>query len=190
MTATPRAAEIDVVVEAEGWESVDLAPLAQAAAEATLARLGLDGPAEIVLLATSDAAVAELNARFRGKPAATNVLSWPAQSLAPPAPGDYPPPPEADATGTLVLGDIALAWETCAREAHEAGKPLESHVAHLVVHATLHLVGFDHISDRDAALMEGLETEILRALGLPDPYFGASAHEAPAGQAGRGSGAD
>jgi len=163
-------AEVDVLVEHPGWEGLDLEALAAAAADATLGRLGVSGPAEIVLLATSDDAVAKLNAEFRGKPAPTNVLSWPAQALAPPAPGEAPPAPVPDATGALELGDIALAYETCAHEAEVAGKPLQDHATHLIVHAVLHLAGYDHISERDAALMEGLEAEILASLGLPDPY--------------------
>ena len=68
------------------------------------------------------------------------------------------------------LGDIAIAYDTCAREAMEAGKDLRDHTLHLLVHGTLHLLGFDHIRDGDAALMEGLETEILGKLGIADPY--------------------
>ncbi|NNK77112.1 MAG: rRNA maturation RNase YbeY, partial [Litoreibacter sp.] len=70
----------------------------------------------------------------------------------------------------LELGDIALAYETCAREASEQGKEFADHVTHLLVHGTLHLLGFDHINDADAARMEGLEVRILANLGLPDPY--------------------
>ncbi len=181
-TATPKAAEVDVVVEAGGWEALDLERLADEAAQAVLARLGLAGPAEISLLATSDAAVARLNADFRGKPAPTNVLSWPARALAPPAPGQAPPLPQADATGELFLGDIALAWETCAAEAEAGGKPLSDHAVHLIVHAILHLVGYDHICEEDAALMEGLEIEIISTLGLPDPYSeGPSSGESDSG---------
>ncbi len=169
-TATPRAVEVDVVVEADGWTTLDLDGIATAAAEATLARLGIAGPAVIALLATSDAAVARLNADFRGKPAPTNVLSWPALPLAPPRPGAPPPAPAPDATGELFLGDIALAWETCRREAETGGRPLADHATHLIVHAILHLLGYDHMCDQDAALMEGLEIGILSSLGLPDPY--------------------
>ena len=163
-------AEVDVLVEHPGWEDLDLEGLANAAADATLARLGVSGPAEIALLATSDEVVARLNGEFRGKPVPTNVLSWPSQPLAPPAPGKAPPAPRPDATGALELGDIALAYQTCAREAEAAGKPLADHATHLIVHAVLHLAGYDHISGPDAALMEGLEAEILATLGLPDPY--------------------
>ena len=68
------------------------------------------------------------------------------------------------------LGDIAIAWDTCAREAAEAGKPLEEHLTHLIVHATLHLLGYDHENDADAELMENLESTILVDMGFPDPY--------------------
>ncbi len=68
------------------------------------------------------------------------------------------------------LGDIALAWETCAAEADQAGKPMADHVTHLIVHGTLHLLGFDHERDADAVLMEGIEVEVLGKLGLSDPY--------------------
>jgi probable rRNA maturation factor len=170
MTPMQRRAEIDVIVADARWEALDIEALAARAAEAVLARLGIEGPAEIALLATSDAEVARLNAAHRGKPAPTNVLSWPATALAPPAPGTAPPPPRADATGSLALGDVALAYETCTREARDAGRPAGAHVTHLVVHGILHLLGYDHISDADAALMERLEVEILATLGHPDPH--------------------
>ena len=68
------------------------------------------------------------------------------------------------------LGDIAISYDTCAREAAEAGKPFDFHVIHLIVHGTLHLLGYDHERDGDATLMEGLEVEILGKLDIPDPY--------------------
>ena len=79
-----------------------------------------------------------------------------------------PEPPEPGFEAEL--GDIAIAYETCAREAAEAGKAMRDHTLHLLVHGTLHLFGFDHERDRDATLMEGLETEILGKLGVRDPY--------------------
>lgn len=184
-TPTPRTADPDVAVDvvvdegeaASGWAALGLEALAQEAAAATLARVGLSGPAELSLLASTDAAVSRLNADFRGKPQPTNVLSWPAQELAPAEPGGVPPLPEPDATGELFLGDVALAFETCAREAEMGGKPLAAHATHLVVHAILHLLGYDHICDEDAALMEGLEAEILSSLGLSDPYCGDGADD-------------
>ena len=68
------------------------------------------------------------------------------------------------------LGDIAIAWETCAREAADQGKPMAKHVTHLIVHGVLHLLGYDHVEEEDAALMEGLEVRILASLGVSDPY--------------------
>jgi probable rRNA maturation factor len=98
------------------------------------------------------------------------VLSWPAEDLAASEPGGQPLRPEADFTGEIPLGDIAIAYDTCAREAAAAKKPLADHLRHLIVHGVLHLLGYDHISDLDATVMEGLEVEILGNLGLDDPY--------------------
>ena len=171
MTTSPAERLVEVVVEDDRWAAVDLDRLAERAAQAVLARLGLAAAGfEIALLAASDARVAALNGDFRGRPVPTNVLSWPAADLGPPAAPARPEPgppglPEA-------LGDVALAFETCAREAEAAGKPLADHLTHLVVHATLHLLGYDHGCDAEATVMEGLEVAILAQLGLPDPYEG------------------
>ncbi|HBS50302.1 MAG TPA: rRNA maturation RNase YbeY [Rhodobacteraceae bacterium] len=161
----------DIIIEDDRWSAVPLERLADAAGRAVLARLGLDPETcTASLLACDDARIAALNTEFRGKPAPTNVLSWPAADLAPDRPGGAPIPPAPDFTGEIELGDIALAWDTCAREAAEAGKPLDDHLTHLIVHGLLHLLGYDHESDPDATLMEGLETEIRGKLGVPDPY--------------------
>jgi len=161
----------DTIIEHDAWAALDLETLAETAAVATLTRLGLDPAAhEIALLAADDARLAVLNADFRGKPVPTNVLSWPARTLAPAAPGAVPPLPVPDATGALALGDIALAFGVCAREAAAGGLALGDHVGHLVVHGILHLLGYDHICEEDAVLMEGRETEILATLGIADPH--------------------
>ena len=163
--------QVDIVIECEGWEGLGLQALGERAASATLRHLGLPEAAEIAVLATDDARIRELNAGFRDKDAATNVLSWPAEDLAAETPGGQPARPEADFPGEpAFLGDIALAWETCRAEAETAGKQVSDHVTHLFVHALLHLLGYDHICDEDAVLMERLEVEILAMLGLPDPY--------------------
>ena len=148
---------IDVEIEDEAW----LAALPRAGAivrDAALAALnalpgGARPDAGVVVLLADDAAVGDLNIRFRGKSGPTNVLSFPA-----------PANPED------LLGDIALAVGACAREAQEQGKPLEHHLQHLVVHGVLHLVGYDHVTDAEALEMERLERAVLAGFGTPDPY--------------------
>lgn len=137
-----------IAVEIEGGWPPEAETLAVAAAGAAL-----DRPGDLTVLLTDDATVRDLNARFRGRDATTNVLSFPAPPTAAPH-----------------LGDIALAHGVCAREAAEQGKPLAQHLQHLVVHGVLHLLGFDHLEDDEAEDMEARERAILSRLGVPDPY--------------------
>ncbi len=158
---------VDCVIEDMRWGDIDA--LARIATDATLTRLGLEPSVfEISILACDDARIAALNADFRGKPKATNVLSWPSDGRAAAVDGEMPLAPQPGQDNEL--GDIAIAYDTCAREAADAGKSSQDHTIHLLVHGTLHLLGFDHERDRDATLMEGLETEILGKLGISDPY--------------------
>ncbi|SHL89329.1 probable rRNA maturation factor [Roseovarius pacificus] len=164
----------DTLIEDSRWQEAGLEDLAETAAQAALAHLGLD-PAdwEIAVLGCDDARIAALNADFRGKPQPTNVLSWPEDDLAPDTPGARPAPPGPEAgagQGPSHLGDIAIAYETCQREASEAAIPPADHITHLIVHAVLHLLGYDHIRDKDATLMEQTEVAILGKLGVRDPY--------------------
>lgn len=164
---------IDVIIEDDRWSAIGLPALSQRAFNATLDALGLEPSVfEASALGCDDARIQLLNADFRSKDSATNVLSWPSEERGAMVPGEMPvlPAPGPDAE----LGDIAIAYDTCAREAGEQNKALADHATHLLVHATLHLLGFDHENDPDAALMEGLEVEILGNLGLPDPYKGMS----------------
>lgn len=151
---------LEVEVEAGAWaDAGDIAPLAQRAAEAALATAP-DAPLQAVaatLLLSDDAAIRELNRAWRGLDKPTNVLSFPSAS---------PTPPE----GPRHLGDIALAYETVAREAAEEGKTFPDHAAHLVVHGVLHLLGQDHIDETEADAMEALEIAALARLGIADPY--------------------
>lgn len=164
---------VDTLIDDPAWDAVDLAGLAETAARATLQHLGVD-PAgyEISLMGCDDARIATLNAEFRGKPMPTNVLSWPSEDRAADTPGAAPALPEPGQGVPAELGDIAIAYGTCAAEADVAGIPLRHHVSHLIVHGILHLLGHDHIHDADADLMEGLEAAILADMGLPDPYRG------------------
>lgn len=157
---------VDVVVEDPGWH--DLERLAAIAVPAALTGAGVTGEREVVVMGCGDARIAALNAQFREKSVPTNVLSWPSAERDPDA-----------APEEIALGDIAIARETCAREAREQGKPFDAHVVHLLIHATLHLLGHDHGTEADATRMETLETQILAGLGFPDPY--ASDIPAPAG---------
>jgi probable rRNA maturation factor len=158
----------DVQIEDDRWQDAGLDALVETAAMSTLAHLGLDPQDwEISVLACDDARIAELNSEFRGKPTPTNVLSWPSAERGAEQPGARPAPPEGPDTE---LGDIAIAYETCVAEAAEAGKPLPDHATHLIIHATLHLLGYDHIRDEDATLMESIEVEILGKLGIGNPY--------------------
>lgn len=141
---------IEVEIEDEAWSAAlpDAEALVTAAAEATLTEGG-----GVVVLLTGDTEVAELNQQFRAKPGPTNVLSFPA----PPNPEDH-------------LGDIALAYGVCAREAAEQGKTLAAHLQHLVAHGVLHLLGYDHQTEAEAEAMEALERAILSGIGVSDPY--------------------
>lgn len=174
MTGTIRRMDetVETVIEDPHWEEIGIEGLATAAGVAVLRALGHDPAAfEIVVLACDDARIAGLNASFRDKPEPTNVLSWPAADLAAGTDGTAPRVPRPGAPGRPEpLGDIAIARETCTREAAEAGKPLRDHVLHLLVHGCLHLLGYDHMRPRDAALMEGQERRILATMGVPDPY--------------------
>jgi probable rRNA maturation factor len=154
----------DIEIEDAAWTVAlaDAEALVLAAAEATLASEGAVSEG-VTLLLTDDATIRDLNRRFRQQDKPTNVLSFPA-----------PTNPER------FLGDIALAYGVCAREAAEQGKPLAHHLQHLVAHGVLHLLGYDHMSDAEAFEMEGLERAVLAGLGIPDPYAaGEGDHDRP-----------
>ncbi len=155
--------EIDVAVEDPRWETVvpDLEAFVTRAVEAGLAVAPEppEGPVEVSILLTGDDAVQDLNRTWRGKDKPTNVLSFPAPAQ--PSPAGVPMP----------LGDVVLAYDTMLRESVEQTKPLSDHLAHLLVHGTLHLLGQDHeTGEADADAMEALEVAALRTLGVPDPY--------------------
>lgn len=147
---------IDVEVADPAWMGAlpDAEILVRAAATAALDEFfGFDEDPGIAVLLTDDATLAELNGRFRSKPQPTNVLSFPAT-------------PNSEQH----LGDLALAFGVCAREAAEQKKSVSDHLQHLVAHGVLHLLGYDHEDDAEADEMEGLERVILAGLGIADPY--------------------
>ncbi|BBK45249.1 endoribonuclease YbeY [Allostella vacuolata] len=146
---------IGIRIDHRPWRTAlgDPRPLVRRAVRAALKvapRMPAGDP-EMAILLGDDALLHQLNRDYRGQDKPTNVLSF--------AAGD-----------PLLLGDVAIAYETTAAEAAAAGKPLADHLSHLVVHGTLHLLGFDHETTEDAAEMEPLEVQALAALGIADPY--------------------
>lgn len=167
-------AALDIRMEAPDWEALgDPEGWAGRAATAAFAELGL-AAADYALdvLLTDDAEIAALNQRFRGKAAPTNVLSWPAFPLAP-GPDGRPPAPPVRAPGAppVGLGDLALAAETVAREAQSGNLVLVDHATHLIMHGVLHCLGYDHETEAQAAVMEGIERRALARIGVADPYL-------------------
>ena len=164
---------LDIAIDSDAeWDSSnDWAELARSAAVAAIAesafpQLGSGNrTVELSVKLTSDAEVHALNSEWRGKDKPTNVLSFP---MAEPNELEV----SGDAGPELMLGDVILARGVCAAEAADKGIPLESHAAHLMVHGTLHLLGYDHMDDDSAADMEARETRALARLGIADPYEG------------------
>jgi probable rRNA maturation factor len=149
---------IETAVECESWRSLpDLEAMVQRCIMAVLAETGekLRDGAEVSLLLCDDARIRILNRQFRGMDKPTNVLS-------------FPGPDPIDAA--RVLGDIAIAYETVAREAAEQDKLLPDHVCHMIVHGFFHLLGYDHETDEEAEDMEAGESRTLQSLGIADPY--------------------
>lgn len=157
----PAPLDFDLTVEAGDWPGeAALTALVEQAIAATFAEFGpsRSGESELGVTFTDDSHIRALNAGWRGKDKATNVLSFPAF----PETRSGPLPP--------LLGDIVLAAETVASEAALEGKPLANHISHLVVHGLLHLTGYDHETEAEAEEMEALERRILARLAIPDPY--------------------
>jgi probable rRNA maturation factor len=158
---------LDILVDVPGWTTAfdDIEAVCRRAVEAAMAMAPEDRRDHAVsLLLTDDETMRRLNRSYRGQDKATNVLSFPA-AFEPNGEGAVPhrdDPP--------LLGDIALGLEAAIREAEDEGKPLADHVCHLIVHGTLHLLGYDHEDDADARIMEHLETRVLAGLGVSDPY--------------------
>jgi probable rRNA maturation factor len=153
---------IDIQRHAPQWRAVPgITASVRKAARAALRHGGVPvlAEAQVAIALADDAMVREANRDWRQKDKPTNVLSFPA--VAGPALATAP-----------FLGDVIVAYETVAAEADAEGKPFADHLTHLVVHGILHLLGYDHMTKRDAELMEQRETLILARLGVPDPYAG------------------
>lgn len=150
---------IAVQIEDPRWRRrlPKIVSLVRRAARAALTIRPGPARAELSFMLTDDARMQVLNRAYRQKDAPTNVLSFPAQAASP--------------DGTVVLGDVVLAFETCVTEAKAQAKTLRDHLCHLVVHGVLHLLGHDHLRARAAERMERLERRILAKLGIADPYL-------------------
>jgi probable rRNA maturation factor len=162
------AAAIDVSWRCGRWDHIlpDAQRLACATARLAIARGMSEAgivppePAELGIVLVDDFEQRRLNRDWRGIDRPTNVLAFPAWDPGTPVPSGAP----------LLLGDIVLAFETVAREAERQAKPLADHFRHLIVHGVLHLLGYDHAAEDEAAVMETLESSILADLGVADPY--------------------
>lgn len=159
MNASPRLSS-DILVNGGDWDAqADSEAVVERAIAAAAAAAKAPEGAEVAILLTDDATIRTLNRDWRGFDKPTNVLSFPAA-----------PQPGAGAGAPPMLGDIAIAYETTAREAETEGKTFADHLAHLAVHGLLHLLGYDHETDTEAEIMEGLERDVLASLGIADPY--------------------
>lgn len=159
---TEKRPKIEVIIRSTRWRRQPRAGIVVKKAIFAAAKAVSTPRAELAIVLGNDSAIQALNRDWRGQNAPTNVLSFPA-----PAPGKtrLKNRPESP-----YIGDIVIAFETAAREAVAEGKPFNHHLAHLAVHGFLHLLGYDHETDREAQKMERLERQILRRLAIPDPY--------------------
>lgn len=159
------SAQTGIQIRCPGWTEAlaDAAALCRGAVDEAWRVAAADcGAVEIGIALADDAEAARLNARYRGIDRPTDVLSFASGEVA--RGGHRPEDPP------VMLGDIVVAYETSARDAARADRPLAHHLQHLVVHGLLHLLGYDHQNDGDARRMEAMEVEILRRLGVGDPY--------------------
>ena len=169
------ALKVDVLFDSDHWKDVTTKTAIRRAVmrAAAVAPPTEFTPTELAILLTDDSKMRALNRDWRGVDAPTNVLSFPSNGVGPRTVHDPPhnhPHDHPNNHSYSHLGDIVVAYETVRREAHHAHKPFAHHLAHLVVHGFLHLLGYDHESAQDAREMEDIERAILRQLAIPDPY--------------------
>lgn len=156
MTSSAPSVALDLDIQLACADSSGLPDRASLERWAALALDGQRSEAELTLRVVDEAESQQLNAQYRGKDAPTNVLSFPA---------DLPPELELP-----LLGDLVVCRQVVEREAAEQNKAIRDHWAHMMIHGTLHLLGYDHIDDNDAEEMESLEIELMAQLGISNPY--------------------
>jgi probable rRNA maturation factor len=166
---TTKSPHIEVIIRSARWRRRPSAKTVVKKAISAAAKAASTPGAELAIVLTDDSTIHALNRQWRGTDAPTNVLSFPARLL--------PLRPAREGRGggrrraaSPYIGDIVIAYQTTAREADAEDKPFNHHLAHLAVHGFLHLLGYDHDSDREADKMERLERFILARLSVPDPY--------------------
>ena len=160
---------VDLIIEDTRWKTINLFSIANAAFKETLSELNLSSENfDCSVLACSSAKIKGLNAEFRGKNNSTNVLSFPLKAEKYEAKNSLKLKADAD---LLELGDIAIAYEVCKKEANVSKIKLEDHVYHLIIHSVLHLLGYDHEEEKNATEMEKIEVQVLANLGISDPYL-------------------
>ena len=159
MTPAPNAGatapSVDVRVDSALWQGQPLAEQTVHTAIAAAAAALATANGEVSIVLTDDAGIKKLNRDWRGIDKPTNVLSFPASKTG----------------GAKLLGDIVIAYETLTQECEDEGRIFLHHLAHLTVHGFLHLIGYDHQNDSQADEMEGLESKIMSAMNMPDPYL-------------------
>jgi probable rRNA maturation factor len=150
------APPVEIQVASHLWDAEPRAERTVCEAVAAVAALLSTSGGEVSIVLTDDSAVQALNRQWRGIDKPTNVLSFPA----------------AAAGDGVMLGDIVIAYETLKRECDDEDRQFLHHLAHLTVHGFLHLLGYDHQTDAQADIMEGLESKIMTRMNMPDPYLG------------------
>ena len=160
---------VDLIMEEARWKTLNLLQIANAAFKATLSQLNLRSENFICcIFACSSKKIKGLNAQFRGKNISTNVISFPST---PDICGVKSCSKLEDNVDPFELGDIAIAYDVCKKEADVSKIDFEHHVYHLIIHSVLHLLGYDHEEEKNAAKMEKIEVQVLAKLGITNPYL-------------------
>ncbi len=154
--------KIEILVQSQHWRKQPRACATIQKAIAAAAKAASKPRAGLAIVLSDDSAIRALNREWRGENATTNVLSFPTAG-------------SGNARESVHIGDIVIAYQTTVREAAAENKPFRHHLAHLAIHGYLHLIGYDHETDRAAQRMERLEREILARMAVPDPYAGRDA---------------
>jgi probable rRNA maturation factor len=156
----------EFVSEYSGWDVEKLNKIAEKVSEAAKTKLRLPKCASVAVLLCDNAKIQRLNRDFRGSDKVTNILSWPNESLRVATSGQFP-----NLAVNPQLGDLAMAYEACFSESCVSQIAFSDHLAHLLLHGTLHLLGYDHMEDTDALIMEAIEIEVLAKMCISNPYI-------------------